>query len=237
MRPLGSSRRASGFPAASATIRSKIRGSREASTVGDSSARASSSQRPSTSSSGKPASSGNGSRVAKSSARRSARRRRATKASAWADSLSSHCASSTTQTSGCRSAVVDRRLNTARPTRNRPGAGPLRSPRAISRAACCGAGSSGASSRKGEQSWWSAANGSSTSASTPHVRASRKPRAASTANSRRADFPTPGSPLRTRLAPCPPEVADSSCSSRLHSSRRPTSCTAPPSRWGTVRAS
>ena len=237
VRPLGSSRRASGFPAASATMRSTTRGSSGTSTVGDSSARASSSQRPSTSSSGRPASSGNGSRVAKSSATRSARRRRATKPSVWADSLSSHWASSTTQISGCRSAVADRRLSTARPTRNRSGAGPLRSPKAIPRAACCGAGSSAASSRTGKQSWWSAAKGSSTSASTPPVRTTRKPRAESTANSRRADFPTPGSPRKTRLAPCPPWAADSSCLERaaLDAATNQQHRSSPPSCWGPGR--
>ena len=54
----------------------------------------------------------------------SASSRRATKASVCAETRSSHCASSTTQTSGCSSSASASRLRTARPTRKRSGALP-----------------------------------------------------------------------------------------------------------------
>ena len=62
------------------------------------------------------------SRVANTSAILSASRRRATNASARADAPSSHCASSTTHSSGCSSAASDSRPRTASPTRNGLGA-------------------------------------------------------------------------------------------------------------------
>ena len=66
--------------------------------------RASLSLRPLTVSSGSRANSDSslGSRTANSRATRSARSRRATNANVWAETRSSHCASSTRQTSGCR---------------------------------------------------------------------------------------------------------------------------------------
>ena len=127
VRPLGSSRRARGFPAASATMRSTTPG-RMGVDRGRQQRRRHRRRRGHRLRVGQPARSGNGSRVANSSATRSACRRRATKASVWVVSLSSHWASSTRQSSGCRSAVADRRLSTARPTGTGSGAGPLGSP-------------------------------------------------------------------------------------------------------------
>ena len=72
-------------------------------------------------------------RTAKTNAIGSARRRRATKARTWAEARSSHCASSIRQTSGRSSAVRDRRLSTARPTRKRSAAAPPVRPNAPTR--------------------------------------------------------------------------------------------------------
>ena len=62
---------------------------------------------------------------AQTSATRSARRRRATKPRICAEAWSSHCASSTMQTSGCSSATSANSVSVASPTRNRSGAGPV----------------------------------------------------------------------------------------------------------------
>ena len=56
-------------------------------------------------------------RIPNTNPTRSAKSRRATNASVCADTRSSHCASSTTQTSGCSSAASASRLRTANPTR------------------------------------------------------------------------------------------------------------------------
>ena len=105
-------------------IRSRTRSSSWNRTAEPSRARASPSRRPRTSSSGTCWSSSPGSRAANTSPTGSASRRRATKASVSADAWSSHCASSTTHSSGCSSAASESRLSTARPTRNRSGAAP-----------------------------------------------------------------------------------------------------------------
>ncbi len=88
------------MPRVSATIRSRTCSSRPPGIPDASSARASSSPSPSTTSSGSPPSSctSHGWRTANTIATGSASRRRATKDSAWADSRSSHCTSSTTHT-------------------------------------------------------------------------------------------------------------------------------------------
>ena len=90
----------------------------------------------------------------------SASRRRATNASARADARSSHCASSTTQSSGCSSAASDSRLEDRQPDqeriRGRPGAQPERDGERVALRVAAGAPSS---SRIGEHSCWSAANG------------------------------------------------------------------------------
>ena len=62
-------------------------------------------------------------RAAHTIAIRSARSRRATKARICREAWSSHCASSTRQTSGCCSAISARSVSVASPTMNRSGAG------------------------------------------------------------------------------------------------------------------
>ena len=118
------------------------------------------------------------SRAAKTIAILSARRRRATNASTRADARSSHCASSTTQSSGCSSAASDKRLRTASPTRNGFGARPALRPSATSNASRCGSGSPPSGRELGEHNCWSAANASSISTSTPTARTARKSGAA-----------------------------------------------------------
>ena len=68
-------------------------------------------------------------------------RRRATRPMTCAEATSSHCASSTRQSTGRSSATADNRLSTARPTRNRSGTSPADDPSAMVRASLCGAGS------------------------------------------------------------------------------------------------
>jgi len=63
-----------------------------------------------------------GSRAANSTTTDTVASRRAANASACADAWSSHCASSTTHTSGRSPAASDSKLSTARPTRKRSGA-------------------------------------------------------------------------------------------------------------------
>ncbi len=65
---------------------------------------------------------------------------------------SSHCASSSTQTSGCSSATSDRRPSTARPTRKRSGASPALRPNAVPSASAWGPGRNANRSSIGAQS-------------------------------------------------------------------------------------
>ena len=102
----------------------------------------------------------------------------------------------------------------------RPGtgsaAGPALRPNATPSASRWGSGRRSTSSRIGEHSCWSAANGSSISPSTPTVRGDAKVRrASSTAYSSSAVLPTPGSPWTTSTPPRPPRAASSSRSSDL----------------------
>ena len=78
---------------------------------------------------------------------------------------------------GCSSASADSRLSTARPTINRSGGSPRRSPSATSRASACGAGRPGIRSSAGPHSGCRPAKLSSRSASTPHECATPKPAA------------------------------------------------------------
>ena len=91
-------------------------------------------------------------RAAHTIAIRSASRRRATKPSTWAEAWSSHCASSTMQTSGCCSATSANSVSVARPTRKRSGAGPALSPNTVASASRCGAGRPSSRSSIGAQS-------------------------------------------------------------------------------------
>ena len=221
--PRGNSNSASGLPRVSATIRSSTCSSSGAGKTDSRSARASRRPKGSMWSSATPVSASISCRAAKKSAIFSARRRRATNASTRAEARSSHCASSTTQRSGCSSAASDNRLRTASPTRNGFGGRPALNPSATSRASRWGSGRCSIRSRLGEHSCWSDAKASSISPSTPTARATRKSDAARTAYSSNAVLPTPGSPYTARTAPCPPRAAASARSSTSRSRRRPCS--------------
>ena len=108
-----------------------------------SSVRASSSASPRSSNSGRPSKSCLvfGSRTATTIATDSASSRRATKPRIIPEAASSHCASSTRQSSGRSSAAADSRPSTASPTRNRSGTSPDARPKATFSASCCGCGS------------------------------------------------------------------------------------------------
>ena len=147
--PRGNSSNANGFPRVSAMIRSRTRSSSLNRSVERSSARASPLRKPRTSSPSTCWSSKPGSRAANTNPTRSASRRRATKASVNAEARSSHCASSTTHSSGRCSASAANKLSTANPTRNRSGAVPSLSPNTVSSARRCGAGSSSMRSSNG----------------------------------------------------------------------------------------
>ncbi len=205
VRPRGSSSSASGLPRVSATIRSRTCSSSGPASTVPSSSCASPSSSPPTASSGRPSRcrSPLGSRTAKTSPTDSAPRRRATKASACAEAASNHCASSTMQTSGRFSAMSDRRLSTARPTRNRSGASPSRNPNAVPSAPRCGPGRRSRRSRNGAHSCCNPAYASSISDSTPTARAMPHPDACCTRYSSNALLPTPASPRSTsaRLGP------------------------------------
>ena len=153
-------------------------------------------------SSGRPARSpwSGASRAAIKSTTDSASNRRATNASVWTERRSSHCASSTINSTGSCSANPARSCSTARPTRKRSGGGPTPRPNAVARASRCGAGRDGTRSRKGRQICCSPAYGSSISDSTPTTRTRSKPSARVATTSRRADLPIPASP-RTSNTP------------------------------------
>ena len=227
--PRGSSNNANGFPRVSATSRSRTRSSNGTRTAEPNSARASPSRRPSTASFGNPSSSSPASRVTNTSATDSANKRRATNTSACAEARSSHCASSTTHTSGCSSAASESKLRTANPTRNRSGAFPTPSPNATPSAFCCGAGSRSRRSSIGAHNCCKAANASSISDSIPTALEIRNPDAESIADSSSAVLPTPGSPHTTSTRLCPPRTAASSRSSASRSLRRPCNTSAGPS--------
>ncbi len=221
--PRGSSSSANGMPRVSATIWSRTRWSIGPLSTESSSVRASASGKPRTTSSGNPANWPLVSRAAKTTPTDSAPRRRATKASTCALAWSSHCASSTRHTSGRSSATCESRLSTARPIRNRSGAGPALMPNAVRSASRCGSGSESSRSSIGAHNWCSPANAISISDWTPAARATRQPGACAAAYSSSADFPTPASPCATsaRLSPC--LTASTRASSTPHSASRPIS--------------
>ncbi len=205
-------------------MRSRTRSSSGAGKADSSRARASRCPRGSTRSSGKRARASPNSRVANRRAILSANRRRATNVRARADAPSSHCASSTIVKSGRSFAASAKSPRTASPTRNGLGDGPAYRPNATPSASRWGCGSRSARSMNGEHRRWSAANGSSISASTPLVRPTRYPCPASSAYSSSAVLPTPGSPCTTRTPACPPRAVSSSRSSAARSRLRPTRC-------------
>ena len=222
--PRGNSSSASGFPPVSSTIRSSTRSSSGAGKMDSNSDLASRCPNGSTRSSGRRVSALPSSRVANTSAIFSANSRRATNMSARADPASSHCASSTTVSSGPSSVASDDSPKTASPTRKGLGGGPEVRPKATPRASRCGCGSRSSSSRKEEHSCWSAAKGSSISPSTPLVLATRYSCPASIAYSSSAVLPTPGSPWTTKTPPSPPRAPSSKRSSTARSRLRPTRC-------------
>src|SRR5262249_49251638 len=225
VRPWGSSRSASGLPCVSATIRSRTRSSSGPVTTVASNSCASGSSSPATTSSGSPSKcrSALGSRTATTSPTDSATRRRATNASACAEAASSHCASSTMQTSGWSSAASDSRLSTAKPRRNRPGASPSRKPNPVASASRCGPGSCSMRSVNGAHSCCNPAYASSISDSTPTARAMAHPDACCTKYSNNALLPTPASPRTTSAPLRPARTLTTSSSSKAHSLRRPSS--------------
>ena len=143
-----------GLPRVSATIRSRTRSSSGPVTAASSRARASASASPRTTSSVGPARSGSAppERTAITTATGPTARWRATNASACAEARSSHCASSTTQTSGRSPATSASRPRTARPTAKRSGASPPRRLNAVPSASRCGSGSRSSRSRNGAHS-------------------------------------------------------------------------------------
>ena len=149
--------------------------------------------------------------------------RRAAKASACAEARSSDCALSMTQSKGCFAAASDSRPSAASATRKRSGEGPLIKPKAVLSASRWGLGRRSSRSSMGAQTWSSAAKASSISESKPTARAKRRSDADSTAYSRRAVLPTPGSPRTTSARLLPLRTALSSSSSVSHSRARPSS--------------
>ena len=103
--------------------------------------------------------------------------RRAANSRASALARSSHCASSTTHSSGCSAASSASSDRTASPTRNRSGGPALASPRAPRSASAWTPGSASTRSRAGRSSRCSPAKGSSDSSSIPAPRMTRKPSA------------------------------------------------------------
>ncbi len=159
VRPRGSSTRASGLPRVSATMRSRTRRSSGPVTTESRSSRESRSPSPRTASSGRSANTSRepDSRTARTSRTGSASSRRATNSSVWAETRSSHCASSTRQSNGSSPTAAASRLNVARPTRNRSGASPTCMPKAVRKALRCGSGMPSRWASRGAQSWCSPA--------------------------------------------------------------------------------
>ena len=140
-----------------------------------------------------------------------------------AEAASSHCASSTMQTSGRSSATTDSRLKAARPTRNRSGASPSRKPNAVPSASRCGPGRRPRRSRNGAHSCCNPAYASSISDSIPAARATVHPDACCIRYSSSALLPTPASPRSTSARLGPVRTLATSSSSAAHSLRRPSS--------------
>jgi hypothetical protein len=187
-----------------------------------STARASPFSSPRTSSSGRCRNSSPGTRAANTSPTGSASRRRATKPSVNAEVWSSHCASSTTHNRGRSSAASDNKLSTARPTRNRSGAGPAVRPKTVRSASRCGPGNRSRRSSSGTHNWCRPANASSISDSTPTARSTVRSDAAATRCSSSAVLPIPASPRRTKDRLRPRRMSASKPSNRPRSSARPS---------------
>ncbi len=151
----GSSSRASGLPAASASTRYR----RLAGRPSGSSSVAAWADRPFRVSAGRPAAVKAPVLAHSSSTIDSLSSRRAANSRASALARSSHCASSTTHSSGCSAASSASSDRTASPTRNRSGGPALASPRAPRSASAWTPGSASIRSRAGRSSRSSPANG------------------------------------------------------------------------------
>ena len=153
--PRGSSSNASGLPRVSAMIRSRTRSSSRPGTTVASNARASWSGRPSElqlRQAHERADRQLGWRTANSIITESASRRRATNPRTWPEAPSSHCASSTRQSSGRSAAASASRPRAARATRNRSGGSPDERPNATPMACRWGSGRTPSRSSIGAQS-------------------------------------------------------------------------------------
>ncbi len=104
---------------------------------------------------------------------------------------------------------------------------PSASPSAVCSAAACGAGSRSSRPSAGRSSWWSAANGSSDSDSTPRALSTCMSPARARASSSRTVLPTPASP-RSASAPLrESRAASSSAPMRARSASLPNSTSRP----------
>ena len=182
--PRGSSSSASGLPRVSATIRSRTRSSSRP-RIAESEQRArvavARARRP-PARAARPARARRSARAPRTPAPTgSASSRRATNARVCADARSSHCASSTTQTSGCSSADLGQQAEHRQPDQEAIGRRARRSGRTPSPSASrCGPGRRSRRSSIGAHSWCRPAKASSISDSTPAARAMRHPDACST---------------------------------------------------------
>ncbi len=175
-------------------------------------------------------SAGVASRTANSRPMPSAYRRRPTKPSTSRDSRSTHCASSTSQISGCSAAASASSVSTPRPTRNRSAGGPAARPNAELSASRCGAGSRPIRSRNGIIMRCNAAKPNRNSDSTPTTLSVRTPSAACAVYCSRRVFPMPGSPTITSDRLSPRRTASTRSSRSWRTPLRPTISP------GTVRA-
>ena len=209
------------MPRVSARIRSRTCRSTANRTDALNSARASPFSSPRTSSSGRCRNSSPGTRAANTSPTGSASRRRATKPSVNAEVWSSHCASSTTHNRGRSSAASDNKLSTARPTRNRSGAGPAARPKTVRSASRCGPGNRSTRSSSGTHNWCRPANASSISDSTPTARSTVKSDADCDQVLQQRRLPDPGLAANHQRPTLPRRTSSIKPSSRAHSSARP----------------
>ena len=128
-----------------------------------------------------------------------------TNASVCADTRSSHCASSTTQTSGCSSATSASRLSTASPTRKRSGGGPALRPNAVLSASRCGPGRRPSRSSIGTHSGAGRRTRAPSRTRRPPPGRSGSPSRADDRYSSSAVLPTPASPRSTSTPALPRE--------------------------------
>ena len=224
---VGSSTRASGFPAAWIISRSATSSGTAAPAASVSSSRAASAVSGASARAGTPSGANvrpSLSRAANTTATRSAPSLRTATSTASAVAWSSHCASSMTQSTVASSAASVSTDRVASAARNGSTVTSSASPNAALSARACGAGSRSRMPSTGRRSRCSAANGSGASDSTPWARSTCTwSPAVATRSSSRADFPTPGSPCRSRVPACPWRAPSRSVASCARSSSRPCS--------------